>query len=85
MSRHENSNEPISKMNHQHWMCGGRNSRFLCGIFFAAAGLLWLGKRAGWFSPELTTLFWPSVVIMTGVLMIIGALIKRGKIIKIKE
>jgi len=58
-------------------MSGGRGCRIFCGLFMIVIGLFWLGKKAGWFPPEVITLFWPVALIGAGIFMIGAVLIRQ--------
>jgi hypothetical protein len=79
MKENENSNESISKRHHWYWMCGGRSSGIFWGILFIVVGLFWFGKKADWVSLEQIAMFWPIVLIIIGVWVIVGTLLRRKK------
>jgi hypothetical protein len=54
------------------WNCG-----VWCGLFLLAAGVAWLGKKAGWFPPE-ASFFWPIAVIAIGAWLLLGTVL-RGR------
>jgi hypothetical protein len=77
MTENNNSSELVSKRSHCYGMCGGRNSRIFCGIFFIIVGLFWFGKAANLLPPELITLFWPLMFVLAGTWFIAAALINK--------
>jgi uncharacterized membrane protein HdeD (DUF308 family) len=74
MTENHHSGESMSKRFNCYGMCGGKNSRIFCGIFLIVIGLFLFGKRANWFSAEFMILFWPLVLILTGIWFIAMAL-----------
>ena len=80
MTRNENSNGSMSRWHHYcGWMRGGRHCGIFWGILFIVVGLFWLGKKADWFSLEQIAMFWPIVLIIIGVWVIVGTLLRRKK------
>jgi hypothetical protein len=78
MKENDNSNGSISKRNRRHWLFGRRTNGLFGGILLVAIGFYWLGKKAGWFSLEIHV-FWPIVLIIIGVWVIAGVLVRREK------
>ena len=78
MKGHENSNGSIDKRNHRHRMCGRGFHGILGGIILILVGFFWLGIKAGWFSREILG-YWPVILIIIGIVVIAGALLKREK------
>jgi apolipoprotein N-acyltransferase len=58
------------------WCASGRNSGIFWGILLVTIGLIWIGKKTG-FIPMDMALFCPSIMVMIGVWILAGALIRR--------
>ena len=77
MTGNEDSKESIGKRYCWHRMCGTRSSGVFWGIFFIAVGMIWLGKKAGWFPPEWIAMFWPALFIVMGIWIIAASFIRK--------
>ena len=82
MTENHNSSGAMSKRFNCYWMCGGKNSRIFCGVFFILIGLFLFGKRANWFPTEFMILFWPLVLVLIGIWFIAMALMSKRIISK---
>jgi len=56
-------------------MCARPERRIFCGTILILIGLLWLGKKAGWFPPEFTEMVRPIVLVAAGILLVALALL----------
>jgi hypothetical protein len=60
------------------WCGGNRSGGIFCGLMLVVIGAIWIGKKTG-IIPLDMELFWPSVMVVMGVGILAGAILRRKR------
>ena len=78
MMSNTDDNNPIRSRHESLWCGSSRSSGIFWGILLVALGLIWIGKKTGLIPVDID-LFWPSLMVIAGVWILAGALLRKGK------